>query len=162
MKSLKACFIISLTFFQKNLYMLYGLVLLFREKKTWKITNINVINFPPFTFISQIFALIFCVNYISRKKPKSNGNCKITSTWKFPGPVKVRAKAASFDIQKNKVAQPITEYIQKMSECKCLTFHYLQLLYKIKSSWRLGLSEILYFWNKSTKFVTCVLILAFR
>ena len=109
MRSLKASFIISVSLLnKKNIYIFYCFVLLFKERMKWKITKINVINFSSFVFISQLFSLKLQADYVSQKKKKST---KVS-------PVKVTAKAASFETRKIDVAQPNTDYVLKTTECK--------------------------------------------
>ena len=79
----------------------------------WKITKINVINFSSFVFISQLFSLKLQADYVSQKKKKKKKK-KSTKV----SPVKVTAKAASFETRKIDVAQPNTDYVLKTTECK--------------------------------------------
>ena len=81
----------------------------------WKITKINVINFSSFVFISQLFSLKLQADYVSQKKKKKKKKKKKSTK---VSPVKVTAKAASFETRKIDVAQPNTDYVLKTTECK--------------------------------------------
>ena len=111
MRSLKASFIISVSLLNKKIftYFTVSFCCLKREWNEKSLRSMLSTFHHSFLFLNYFHWNGLC--FAKKKKKKKKKSTKVS-------PLKVTAKAASFETRKIDVAQPNTDYVLKTTECK--------------------------------------------